>query len=118
MNSQPYSNPINSVNAIENLFKLYKDDKTESFYYNICNSVFFPKDMDISTWQKWQVPGSGISWMYISYLIYSTTDLWWLLCILNNIDNPLTPPAGGTIIKILSPNTLRNILSQIQYAKD
>lgn len=116
-----YQNDLDNVPRLnqynfEQLFKVYTDD-TGSLYYNIANSLFFPPDMAVETYFNYQVPGKGMSWNYLSYIHYGTIRLWWLLCSLNDVDNPMDFPAGGTFIKVLRPNVLRDVLQQIQQSK-
>jgi len=116
-----YQNNLDNVPRLnqynfENIFKVYTDED-DQYYYNIANSVFFPDDLDPSAYFNYQVLGKGMSWNYISYIHYGTIRLWWLLCVLNNVDNPMIFPEGGTTIKILRPNVLRDVLQQIQQSK-
>ena len=43
----------------------------------------------------------GDTWALISYKNYDTTRLWWLICKLNNINNPLVDPEVNIKLKIL-----------------
>lgn len=106
---------INQYN-FENLFKVYSGDDG-SYYYNLSNSIFFPEDLSQDVYFEYRVPGKGMSWTYLSYIHYGTIKLWWLLCALNNIDNPMEFPTPGTDIKVLRPNVLRDVLQQIQESK-
>lgn len=40
----------------------------------------------------------------ISYRMYGTVDYWWVVCLVNGIDNPLEDLKLGTLLKI--PTTL------------
>ncbi len=40
----------------------------------------------------------------ISYKVYGTTEFWWVICLVNNINNPLVDIVPGMILKI--PNQL------------
>lgn len=122
MNTGQFQNDINNTPRLnqynfENIFKVYTDDDTESLYYNISNSLFFPNELSLDTYFNYHVPGKGLSWNYLSYIHYGTIRLWWLLCALNNVDNPMIFPAPGSYIKVLKPNVLRDVLQQIQQAK-
>ena len=121
-NDGQYQNDIDNVPRLnqynfENLLKVYTDDDTESYYYNLSNSVFFPEDMSLDAYFSYQIPGKGMSWTYLSYIHYGTIRLWWLLCALNNVDNPMIFATPGTFIKVLRPNVLRDVLQQIQQSK-
>jgi len=97
----------------ENLFKVYTD-RDDLYYYNITNSIFFPDDIANNAYFNYRISGSNISWTYLSYIHYGTIKLWWVLCTLNNVDNPMILPEPGTFVKILKPNALRDVLQQIQ----
>lgn len=119
-----YQNDIENVNVprlnqynFENIFKVYTDEDTGSMYYNLTTSIFFPDDMSNDTYIEYRIPGKGISWNYLSYKHYGTIRLWWLLCSLNNVDNPMIFPEPGSVIKVLRPNVLRDVLQQIQESK-
>lgn len=117
-----YQNDLENVPRInqynfENLFKVYSDDTDGSYYYNISNSLFFPEDLSKDVYYEYRVKGNGMSWTYLSYIHYGTIKLWWLLCSLNNVDNPMDFPKGGTIIKVLHPTVLRDVMRQIQENK-
>lgn len=47
----------------------------------------------------------------ISYKNYSTVKYWWIICVVNNISNPLTEIEDGMILKI--PN-IQDILNFYQ----
>lgn len=106
---------LNQYN-FENIFKVYPDDDG-SLYYNLSNSLFFPSELSLDTYFNYQVPGKGMSWNYLSYIHYGTIRLWWLLCSLNGVDNPMDFPVPGSYVKVLRPNVLRDVLQQIQQAK-
>ncbi len=97
----------------ENLFKVYTD-RDDLYYYNITNSIFFPDDIANDAYFNYRISGSNVSWTYLSYIHYGTIKLWWILCTLNNVDNPMILPEPGTFVKILKPNALRDVLQQIQ----
>ena len=122
MSDGQYQNELSNVPRLtqynfENIFKVYTDEDTGSLYYNITNSIFFPEEISQDAYFLYRVPGKGLSWTYLAYIHYGTIKLWWLLCALNNVDNPMIFPEAGSDIKVLSPNVLRDILQQIQQAK-
>jgi len=124
MSDGVYQNDIDNSNVpklnqynFENIFKVYTDDDSGSYFYNIANSIFFPDELSQDVYTIYKVPGKGISWNYLSYINYGTIKLWWLLCALNNVDNPMIFPDPGSEVKILKPSVLRDVLQQIQQAK-
>jgi hypothetical protein len=54
------------------------------------------------------------TWSLISYKNYGTTRLWWLICKMNNINNPTVSPEIGQIVKILNKDYVKAILEKIK----
>lgn len=96
----------------ENLFNVYQtnDDK---YFYNILSKVNFPEELEETFYTIYTVPNNSISWTFISNKFYGTTLLWWLICSVNKIQNPVYFPAAGTELKILNPSIVRNIIQQM-----
>jgi hypothetical protein len=57
---------------------------------------------------------AGETWTLISYKIYGTIRLWWLVCKLNNIKNPTVSPETGQRLVLIDPNQVFNVLNQIK----
>lgn len=53
----------------------------------------------------------------ISYKFYGTVQLWWLVAKMNNVKDATVLPRLGTIIKVLNPEFLGNILNNIASAE-
>ena len=94
----------------ENLFRVYQQDGY--YIYNIINTLSFDKDLDREYYYEWMV-NKPLPWTIISYIHYDTINLWWLICLLNGIMNPVHFPETGTVLKIFKPPYVRNILEQI-----
>lgn len=102
--------PKLSETKYENLFKVYQEDGY--YIYNINSSLNFDKDLDEDFFYEWTLD-KPLPWTTISYIHYDTIDLWWLLCLLNDIQNPVLFPEAGTILKIFKPIYVRRILDEI-----
>lgn len=50
----------------------------------------------------------------ISFKVYQTPNLWWVIAIVNNISNPFEELYPGKILRILKPNYIYNILKEIK----
>ena len=107
---------LNSFNY-ENLFKVYRDSVDTPYYYNILNTVALPADLDPATYYTYQVPGPNITWTNLSYKVYNTIKLWWIICIANNISDPTSFPEAGANLKIIRPEYVREILSAIKQSQ-
>jgi hypothetical protein len=100
-----------SPQQYENIFNVYEDADL-GYFYNILRTVNFPADMNPDAYDFYIVQPQD-SWPMISWRTYNTIFLWWSICALNNIQNPLKMPEAGTQIKVLKPLWLRNILNSI-----
>lgn len=96
----------------ENLFNVYIN-KEDKYFYNVLSKVNFPEQIDETFYTIYTVPNDNISWTFISNQFYGTTLLWWVICSVNRIQNPVYFPAAGTELKILNPTIVRNIVQQI-----
>lgn len=54
------------------------------------------------------------TWPLISYKFYGTIELWWIVCKLNGIINPLDFPEAGTLLKILDDSYVKSILQDLK----
>lgn len=69
-----------------NLFNII--DLNEKSYFNISKTIYFDK-VDKDRYDYYKI-NEGDNWTYISYKMYGTVKLWWLICKFNNIQNPFT----------------------------
>jgi LysM repeat protein len=104
-------NQLNSQN-LENLFNIFETDDNE-YFYNITKSVHFPEDLSPYIYIDYVVTPKD-TWPLISWKAYKNVKLWWLLCALNHIENPVEPLNPGVVIKVLQPAYVKDILSQIR----
>lgn len=100
-----------SLLKLQNLFNVYNNG--EQYFYNLIGTVNIPENLDPSTYINYIVPSDYMPWTLISYKSYNTTDLWWLICSVNNIQNPIQFPKAGTTLKILTPDYVTAILQTI-----
>ena len=96
-----------------NLFNI-TDKKSEFYYYNINKSIYIKdfENMSPSFFTTYEVQ-VGDTWTNISYKLYGTHELWWLVCKTNGIINPTEHPKQDQILKILSQDMATIILQQI-----
>ena len=50
----------------------------------------------------------------ISYKLYNTIQLWWLICAVNGIVNPVVFPLANTELMVLKPQYVRGVLQAIK----
>jgi hypothetical protein len=102
--------PVLTNLAYENIFHVYEENGF--YFYNLLSKVNFPADLDPSTYEEY-LSVTHDTWHYISYKLYGTIELWWLVCAVNQIDNPLELPIPGTRIKALKGNVVSEVIRTI-----
>lgn len=100
-----------SSNNYENIFNIYTDENG-FYYFNILKKVDFPVDLDPNTYDLYQTIPDDF-YPIIAYKFYKDISLAWVICAANQIDDPTSAPTVGTILKIIKPFYLRNILTKI-----
>ena len=111
-----YQNQIPSLDTLtdrfyENIFKLYKDGPYH--FYNILQQVTLPDNIDTAMYEVVDMPPQ-MPFTVLSHKVYGNINLWWLICLANDIANPtqLLPP--GTQIRVIKPHFVGDILTSIQ----
>lgn len=54
-------------------------------------------------------PGEEGRWDLMSFNEYQTVDYWWLICLANEIYNPMESPPAGTLIRLPASSTIFNL---------
>ena len=57
-------------------------------------------------------------WENISYQFYNTPTLWWVLCIMNNVQNPFEELEPGQETKILRGNYLYQLIKEMEIISE
>lgn len=96
----------------ENLFNVYGTSDGD-YFYNILRKINIPTDIDKSYYTDY-VSKPGDTWTLIAYNFYSDVKLWWIVCMANDIQNPLLFPEAGTVLKIFTPEVTQNILMTVR----
>jgi hypothetical protein len=100
----------------ENIFNAYSlenDNGNQYVFYNILNKVSLPDNIDDNVFKKFAIPGH-MPLTTISYRVYKTMHLWWLIMLCNNIRNPIKLLAPGTVIRTIKPQYLAAVLDSIK----
>jgi len=108
--------PTLSVLKLENLFNVYNNGA--HYFYNILGTVNIPENLDPATFVEYTVPAEDMPWTLISYKVYNTIDLWWLICSINNITNPIEFAKAGTTLKVLTPDYVASILQALKQTNE
>jgi len=113
---EKYQNQIQGLPSLEdvryeNIFKVAKTDKF--FFYNIIKKISIPEDIQSDIYYEIRI-NSNKPWTTLANEIYGTQDLWWLICLVNQIYNPINNPALGEVYKIIKPDYVSPILVEIK----
>ena len=109
------------VYDIANLFTVHQEytneNNTAKLIFNINKTISFKNtDEAPETYFDSYFPRESDAWPLISYNYYGTTRLWWLICKINNIQDPSIEPYEFGEIKILKKEHVNNILNQLRKA--
>lgn len=104
--------PRLSPELMENIFHVYKEKDTGRYYYNLLQSIEFPKDLPPSFFTFYTFSYED-TWPLISYKHYETPNLWWLIILANNITNPTKFPEVGTTLLIPTIDTANLVIQRI-----
>lgn len=100
-----------TADRYENIFNIHKNEDG-MFYYNILDKINISNSLDPVVYEYYRVP-KMMPWTTISHRIYGSQFLWWLICKVNNVQNPMKMLAPGTIIKVIKPEYVPQILNEI-----
>lgn len=101
--------------AYEQIFRVYKDN--DIFYaFNILKTIHIPKDIHEDMYHYVRLSGKT-SWVGLSMEMYGTIKLWWLICIVNKINNPVQFPTPGMRVRVIKKDLVGQILKQIKESK-
>lgn len=106
--------PNLNIYRYEKIFKMYQTADNQ-YFYNILQSVFLPDKLDERALFYLTV-GKNQPWTSISFNAYQTIELWWLILLTNKIYNPFELPKAGSVIKIIKPDYIPDILKEINNA--
>ncbi len=96
---------------MENIFNVYKEEDG-MYYYNLLQTIAFPQDLPLTLFTNYTI-SYGDTWPYVSFKNYNTPNLWWIILLANNIQNPLEPLVPGSTIKIPITVVVKDVLAQI-----
>lgn len=109
-------NIIHPPERYENIFNVYlveNENNNKYAFYNIINKVTLPDDIDESVFEYYTIP-SYMPLTTVSYRIYQTMFLWWLIMVVNKIQNPVKALAPGSVIKVIRKEYIDTVLNSIK----
>jgi hypothetical protein len=101
---------LNAEN-FENIFNVYQD-QDGMYFYNLLQTIIFPQNLPANLFTQYVV-AYGDTWPFISFKALGSPNLWWIILLANNIQNPLEPLVNGTIIKIPIMDVVKEVLTQM-----
>jgi LysM repeat protein len=111
-----YQNEIKDLPSLpderyENIFQVFQDENNR-YFYNLLETINFPENLPDGFFTTYVVQ-PGDTYPYISYKLFKTINVWWAICLVNEITNPTLPLEPGTVLKVPTLNTIREIIRQI-----
>ena len=103
--------PKLTTDRYENIFNVYQTSDGY-YYYNIMSKVSLIDQLDPTTLIHFRVT-KALPWTALSQIIYGSQYLWWLLCVVNKIQNPIRIPPPGTILTAIQPAYVISVLNEI-----
>lgn len=104
--------------SYENFFKLHvvNSDGEDYIFFNLLKKINLlsdSNDFNPLYFNTFNID-VDIPWVTISYNLYNTLNLWWLVCLCNNITDPTKNPQLGTTIKALKPKYVNFVIESIK----
>ena len=97
----------------ENIFKVYQTGKKNYYYYNILKKIKISENLNNSFFD-FIVLNRNLPLTTVSYELYGTTYLWWLILVVNKIQNPVKNLPAGKKIRFVKNKFLKDILDNIK----
>ena len=95
----------------ENIFHVYQDENNR-YYYNLLQTLVLPDNLPKELLTTYDVvPGDTLP--FISYKVYDSPNLWWVITHANKIMDPTIQLEPGTRLIIPTSIAVRQILGGI-----
>ena len=97
------------------LFNILLDEDRETKFMNIFRSYILNDEVFTETaFDTTYEVGNGEFWDNISWNLYETPYLWWILAILNNTVNPFEELEDGDILKVLRADFVYTLVKDLE----
>lgn len=102
-----------SRNLYENIFNIsLVDNSGKNFYmYNLLDKVIFPETLSAEVLAQ-QTILTDKPWTMLSFELYGTIDLWWVIYLLNK-PKYIFKAKAGTTYKYIKPDFISDVLQQM-----
>lgn len=107
------THPKERYENIFNAFELENANNDHYVFYSILNKISIPKDIDPEVFDYYTIPGR-MPFTTISYVLYGSISLWWLVLLVNGIKNPTKLLTPGTVIKVIRKEYVPLVLDSIK----
>ena len=99
------------ITDLENIFNVYQD-KNNNYFYNLNSTVYINANNDTL---RTYICNYEMHWPLISYKLYGTTRLAWLLLKINNVQpkDIFKTKKPGDSIKYLTNESVNNLIQQL-----
>ena len=106
-----------ATNMYENIFKvnLIDIDGNDLYFYNLLNKVVFPDNIS-DEFVDTIVLQNDTPWTALSYRLYGTINLWWVVYLLNK-PKYIFKAQAATEYKYIKPGAIGAVLQQITVNK-
>jgi hypothetical protein len=103
-----------SLELYENIFKvnLLKNKDKNFYFYNTLNKVMFPDNLDGSIYKEVAVQ-TDTPWTTLSFNLYGTINLWWVVYLINK-PKYIFLAKGGTTVKYITTSAITSILNSMK----
>lgn len=105
--------PADRYEKIFNVYEVTNEYANKYVIYNILNKISLPNNLNKNYIIKYSVTGL-MPLTTLSYNIYGSIHLWWLILMLNKKINPVTLIQPGSIIDVINPEYLPTLLGSLQ----
>lgn len=104
-----------AIHDMENIFEIYRDNKN-NYQYNLNSTIYL--DFPNSAIKEYTVT-NPMQWSIISYKLYNTTRLAWVLMKLNNVNpkNIMKKVYPGETVKYIPLNDIRPLVEDINRSE-
>lgn len=99
------------------LFNILLDVDRETEFFNIIKSYKVNDDIltNISFFETYETEGdTQVWWDNISFELYGTPNLWWVVPLFNDVVNPFEEIEPGQNLKVLKPDYLYTLFKDIE----
>lgn len=96
---------------LENIFNVYQEDGG-MYFYNLLQTVVFPQNLPANAFNFYTIK-HGDTWPFISFKTLNNPNLWWIILLANNLQDPTEKMIPGVTIRIPVLDIVQEVVNQI-----